>query len=33
MSKDLEVELSKDSVKLSVGKKPAQALTREQEEK
>ena len=28
MSKDLEVELSKDGVKLSVGKEPAQALTR-----
>ena len=28
MSKDLEVELSKDGVKLSVGKEPTQALTR-----
>lgn len=28
MSKDLEVELSKDDVKLSVGKEPGQALTR-----
>ena len=28
MSKDLEVELSKDGVKLSAGKEPAQALTR-----
>ena len=28
MSKDLEVELSKDGVKLSVGKEPAQALTK-----
>ena len=28
MSKELEVELTKDSVKLSVGKEPTQALTR-----